>query len=193
MIRRLCCTGALALGLLATSVPSAHAATVSPSEWAPKFCTTLEQWQSTIQEKGDALTSALDNVEANGQDQAEILDDARDQISDFLGDMVDATDEATSDIKSAGAPSSPNGAKISLIFVKGFKAISKEFAKAQDKAEKLPTNSVTAFEKQGKQLGQALSDSSSRLGNGFSSIGKLDKGKKLEAAVKAAPECSFLT
>jgi hypothetical protein len=38
-----------------------------------------------------------------------------------------------------------------------------------------------------------LSTSSNELGKGFSSIGKLDKGKKLEAAVKAAPECAFLT
>ena len=43
MIRRLCLTGALALALLATSIPAAHAATVSPSTWAPKFCTAFEQ------------------------------------------------------------------------------------------------------------------------------------------------------
>jgi hypothetical protein len=193
MIRRLCCAGALVVALLATSIPAAYAATVSPSKWAPKFCTALEDWQATIQEKGDALTAELENVDATGQTEKSILTSARDQIAAFLGDMVDATDDATDAIKSAGKPSSPNGAKISAVFVAGFKAISKEFAKAQRKAENLPTDSATAFKTKGKELGQALSDSGDTLGEGFSSIDKLDKGKKLEAAVKSAPECSFLT
>jgi hypothetical protein len=193
MIRRLSCAGALVVALLATSIPAAHAATVSPSKWAPKFCTALEEWQTTIQEKGDALTSELENVDAAGQTPKSILTSAREQIATFLGDMVDATDDATDAIKSAGKPSSPNGAKISATFVAGFKAISKEFAKAQDNAEDLPTDSVTAFKTKGKALGEALSNSGDRLSSGFSSIDKLDKGKKLEAAVKAAPECSFLT
>jgi len=193
MIRRLCCTGALALGLLATSAPAAHAATVSPSKWAPKFCTALEDWQSTIQEKGGELTSALQGVDANAQSSEAILSDARDQISSFLDDMVAVTDSTTDKIKRAGSPSSPNGAKIAATFVNGFKAISKEFAKTQARAEKLPTNSVAAFKTKGQQLGQALSDSGDTLSAGFGNIGKLDKGKKLEAAVKAAPECKFLT
>jgi hypothetical protein len=184
MIRRLCCTGALALGLLATSVPAAHAATVSPDEWAPKFCTALTDWQTTIQEKGDAMSTELDSVTD--------LSDGRDQIAAFLGDMVDATDDATTAIKDAGTPSSPNGAKIAALFVKGFKGISKEFAKAQDQAEKLPTSSPAKFKVAGKKLGQALSDSSDELGKGFRNVDKLDKGKKLEAAVKAAPECASI-
>jgi hypothetical protein len=184
MIRRLCCTGALTLALLATSVPTAHAATVSPSEWAPAFCTALTNWQTTIQAKGDAMSTELESVTD--------LSVARDQVAGFLGDMVDATDEATSAIKDAGVPSSPNGAKIAALFVKGYKAISKEFAKAQARAEKLPTSTPQKFKVEGKKLGQALSDSSDRLGEGFSSVDKLDKGKKLEAAVKAAPECASI-
>jgi hypothetical protein len=193
MIRRLCCTGALALALLVTSVPAANAATVSPSTWAPKFCTALTDWQTTIQEKSDELSSALDTAGTAGQSPAAILATARRQIASFLGDMVDATDDATSAIDDAGAPSSPNGAKIATVFVNGFKAISKKFADAQDDANALPTTSVQKFQVKGKQLRASLSDYGDTLSASFGSIGKLDKGKKLTAAVKAAPECASIT
>jgi hypothetical protein len=184
MIRRLCCTGALVLGLLVASVPTAHAATVSPSEWAPAFCTALTDWQATIQEKGDAMSTELESVTD--------LSEGREQIAGFLGEMVDATDDATSAIKAAGRPSSPNGGKIAALFVKGFTSISKVFARAHDQAEKLPISSPQKFKVAGKKLGQALSDSSDALGAGFASVDELDKGKKLEAAVKAAPECAAI-
>jgi len=193
MIRRLCCTGALVVALLAASVPAAHAATVSPSTWAPKFCTAVTDWQATIQDKSDGLTQAIESVGAGASSPQEVLASSRDQIASFLGDMVDATKQAASEIKAAGNPSTPNGAKIEAVFVKGYQTIAKEFAKAQSAAKKLPTDSGTAFKTKGKQLGQALTDSSSTLSKGFSSIGKLDKGKKLEAAVKAAPECASLS
>jgi hypothetical protein len=183
MIRRLTGIGALVVAVVAMSVPAAHAA-VSADEWAPKFCTAMSDWQSTITDKGDAMQTELQSVTD--------LQTGREQIAAFLGDMVDATDTAVGAIKDAGAPSTPNGAKISAVFQSGFKAISKVFAKAEAQAEKLPTDSAKAFKAKGKQLGKALSTSSNELGKGFSSIGKLDKGKKLEAAVKAAPECAFL-
>jgi hypothetical protein len=184
MIRRLTGIGALVVAVVAMSVPAAHAATVSADEWAPKFCTAMSDWQSTITDKGDAMQTELQSVTD--------LQTGREQIAAFLGDMVDATDTAVGAIKDAGAPSTPIVAKISAVFQSGFKAISKVFAKAEAQAEKLPTDSAKAFKAKGKQLGKALSTSSNELGKGFSSIGKLDKGKKLETAVKAAPECAFL-
>jgi hypothetical protein len=184
MIRRLLCAGGLAAALLVTSVPAADAATVSPDKWAPKFCTALDNWQTTIQEKGSSL-----GTELTGETD---LDAARDKIAGYLGDMVDATDDAAAAIKKAGAPSSTNGAKISAVFVKGFKAVSKEFASAQKKAEKLSTASPAQFQAEGTALGNAISGSSDELGKNFSAIGKLDKKQELTKAVKAAPECSSL-
>ena len=107
--------------------------------------------------------------------------------------MVAAANTATRRVQQAGSPSSPNGAKIEALFVSGLKASSKLFAKAKSTAAKLPTTSVDAFKTQGTQLGNDLTDAGTELGKSFSGIGKLDKGKKLEAAVRAAPECAFLT
>jgi methyl-accepting chemotaxis protein len=185
MIRRIGLTALVVTSFLAAMAPSAHAAKkVSPSSWAEDFCTALDDWQTTIQDKSNAMTTELASVTD--------LTEGRDKLAAFLGDMVDATDEATDAIKDAGAPSTPNGAKISKVFVNGFKEISKEFAKAEAKAEELSTTSPTKFKTQGQDLGQSLSEYGDTLGKSFSSVGKLDKGKKLEKAVKAAPECAFL-
>jgi hypothetical protein len=193
IVRRLSVVALVVVGLVAGATTGATAATVPPSTWAPKFCTAFTNWQTTISAKSDELSSAIDQAATAGQSPKAILSNARDQIASFLGDMVDATDDATSAIKAAGAPSSANGAKISAVFVSGFKAISKSFADSQDQAQQLPTNSVQKFKVKGKELGVSMSEYGETLSKNFSSIGKLDKGKKLTAAVKAAPECASIT
>jgi hypothetical protein len=185
MIRRLCFVGALALALLATSVPAADAATVSPSTWAPKFCTAIEKYQTTITDAQDQMTTALDGVTN--------LSEGRAQIVSFLGEMVTAAKTAKTAVARAGNPSSPNGAKIEAQFVKALDASAGVFTDAKAKAAKISTKSPTAFAKEGKQVGVDLTDAGEKLSAGFGGIGKLDKGKKLEAAVRAAPECAFLT
>ncbi len=185
MIRRLSCAGVLVLGFIATSVPSAHAATVSPSTWAPKFCTAIEKYQSTIADAQDEMETALAGVTD--------LTEGRAQIVSFLGEMVTAAKTATRAVERAGNPSSPNGAKIEAQFVKALDASAGIFIDAKAKAAKISTKSPAAFAKEGKQVGVDLSDAAEKLGAGFSGIDKLDKGKKLETAVRAAPECASLT
>lgn len=184
MIRRLCFTGALALGLLVTSIPAAQAATVSPSKWAPKFCNAVIDYQTTITQKSDAMTSALEGVTD--------LKVARGEVVKFLGDMVTAAKKAERAVKAAGVPSSPNGGKIEAAFASGLGESAKIFAKAKETASKLPIKSMKEFKSKGKQLGRDLSNAGNKLSKSFSGISKLDKGKKLENAVKAAPECSAL-
>jgi hypothetical protein len=184
MFRRVFVTALLSVALLATAVPAASAKSVSGSKWGAEFCTALQDWQTTISDKGGALTAELSSVTN--------LTQGRQTIADFLGEMVAATKDATAAIKDAGTPRTKNGAKISVAFVKGFKAIAKEFKKTQKQAEKLPTTSAAEFRAKGQDLGRALSDSGAQLSKSFGSVGKLDKGKKLENALKAAPECAFL-
>ena len=62
MIRRVCCIGVLIVGLLATFVSTAHAATVSPATWVPSVCTSLQQYQQTVTDESDALTTSLQSV-----------------------------------------------------------------------------------------------------------------------------------
>ena len=86
------------------------------------------------------------------------LTTARDQIATFLGNMVDAANTAKREVKAAGSPSSPNGAKIEALFVSGLGASAKVFAKGEAAAAKLPTTSAEEFKVKGKELGADLSD-----------------------------------
>jgi hypothetical protein len=185
VLRRLFFTLCLVVGLVGASLGTAHAATVSPDTWAPKFCTALQDWQTTISAQGDALTSALEGVTD--------LQVGRQQIASFLGRMVSASNSATRAVQRAGTPSSPNGDKIATKIVVGLKTASKQFDVAKAKAAKLSTSSPAAFRTDGKKLGQDLSNAGDEVTKSFSGIAKLDKGKKLENAIKAAPECAFLS
>ena len=184
MLRRALLTTCLVAGLVAASFGTADAATVSPSTWAPKFCTAVVQYESTISTQSDALSTALTNVTD--------LKTGRDQIVSFLGKMENAATTAKQQLQEAGAHSLPNGAKIAKTFVAGLAASAKLFAKAKADAAKIPTTNITAFKTKGKQVGQSLSDAAEELSRRFAGIKKLDTGKKLEAAVKAAPECASI-
>ena len=108
--------------------------------------------------------------------------------------MVDGSDDHEAAIKRAGAPSSPNGAKISSRVREGFKASRKSFADAQAQAAKHLDHEHGRVQGQGRrQLGVDHQEHGDRISKNFGSLDKLDTGKKLEAAVKAAPECAFLT
>jgi hypothetical protein len=185
IIRRLSIVAFVLVGLVAGATTGASAATVSPSTWAPKFCTAVIEYQTTLSTDGDALSTSLDTVTD--------LASGRDQIASYLADMASAAKTAKTEVKEAGVPSSPNGAKIVALFTGGLDASAKVFSNAQSEAKKLPTTSPTAFKTKGKQLSQSLSDAADELGKRFGDFPKLDKGKKLRTAVEAAPECSELT
>jgi hypothetical protein len=184
VLRRLFITICLVAALVGASLGTAHAATVPPGKWAPKFCTAIDEYQSTITAQSDAVDTALTSVTD--------LQSGRDQLVSYLGKMVVAAKTAARALERARSPSTPNGGKIAAKFVAGLRASSKLFADAEAKAEKLSTTDVQAFSTDGKKLGQDLSDAGDELSTSFSGIGKLDKGKQLEKAVKAAPECAFL-
>jgi hypothetical protein len=185
LLHRLAITLCVVVGLLGASVAPAQAASVAPDTWAPKFCTALAQWQTTISTQSEGLTTALEGVDD--------LETGRTQIAAYLGKMVVASKLAAKQLQRAGSPSTPNGAKIAAKFVAGLRIAAKEFASAKASAAKLPTATVAAFAKQGKKLSVKLSDAGQAVTKSFSGIAKLDKGKKLEGAVKAAPECAFLS
>ena len=185
IVRRISLVALVVVGLVAGAAGGASAATVSPSEWAPSFCTAVIKYQTTLSTKGDALSTSLDAVDD--------LATGRDQIASYLAEMSDAAKTAKTEVKEAGVPSSPNGTKIVALFTGGLDASAKIFSKAQADAKKLPTTSPTAFKTKGKELGQSLSDAADELSKKFGGFAKLDKGKKLANAVKAAPECEPLT
>jgi hypothetical protein len=184
MIRRLCCIGALVAAVFTISVPTAHAATVSPNKWAPKFCTMLKTWVDTFSLKAGDVESSLSS--------ASDLQTARDQLVQNLGEMEGATQDAINALKRAGTPATPNGGKIVALFAKAFQTTKAKLADAKDDASKLSTTDPTAFATAGVQIGTSLSRTGDDVGKSFDGVEKLDKGKKLEKVLKATRVCAFI-
>jgi hypothetical protein len=184
MIRRLCCIGALVAAVLATSIPTAHAAAVPPSKWAPKFCTALKTWVDTTSQKAGDVESSLSNVSD--------LQTARDQLVRYLGEMASETQDAINALKKAGTPATPNGGKIAALFVKAFQTTKSQFVKAKDDASNLSTTDASSFATDGGRIATSLSRTSDSVGKSFDGAQKLDKGKKLENALRAERVCAFL-
>jgi len=185
MIRRLFVIGALALAVLATSVPTAHAAT-EPSAWAPKFCKAFQKWQKTVTSESKKANEVFDNT-ASGD-----LQSIKDEFVSFLGKDVTATNQVISAIKKAGVPDAQNGKAIQKKIVEGFQAASDIFATAKSDAAKLSTTDPTAFVTDATQIKTNLDGASSEFSTSFSQAEALDKKGTIGSALEDAKACSFL-
>ena len=185
IVRRVSVTALVVIGLLAGALGStASAATVSPSEFAPKFCSALATYQDTLDSGSDQLQSSLGGVTN--------LKKARAKIVAFLGKMSTAAKQATSDVQAAGEPSSAGGSEIAGKFVTALDDSSALFTKAKAKAAKVSTSNPAAFQKQGAKVATDLGNAAIRLSSTFDDLATLDANGELVGAFQAEPSCSNL-
>jgi len=185
MIRRLIVIGALALAVLATSVPTAHAAT-EPSAWAPKFCKAFQKWQKTVTTESEKANKAFETT-AEGDLQA-----VKDEFVSFLGKDVTATNTVISSIKKAGVPDATNGKAIQKRIVEGFQAAADIFAQAKSDAVKLSATDPTSFVTDATAIKTNLDGASGAFSDSFSKAEALDKEGTIGSALEKASACSFL-
>ena len=105
---------------------------------------------------------------------------------------IDSTDTAIGDLKAAGTPDTPNGAKIQAGLLKGFSEAKQVFAEAEASAEQLSTTNATTFATQATTIGNQISASSGKIESAFGKLDKLDKGGALQKVVKKTRACKFL-
>jgi hypothetical protein len=184
MLRRMSVVVLVVVGLVAGAAVNASAATVSPSTWAPKFCGTIDQYETTLSKGAENLNTSLAGTTK--------LTNARTQLVAFLGKMQAAAKTATSKMQAAGVPSSANGAQIAGKFVSALDASVGAFAKAKSAVTKVSTSSPAAFKKQATKVGTDLSKAGDRLSSTFDHIASLDSKGELASALQAEPTCSFL-
>jgi hypothetical protein len=185
IVRRVSVVALVVAALVIGAVGSASAATVSPEDWAPKFCSTIDSYQKTISTESEDLTSTLSGVTNLKQGRAEIVA--------FLGKMVTAAKTAKNHMKAAGVPSSTNGSKIAAKFVSALDQSTKVFSEAKAQASKVSVKTPAAFEKQGTKVGTDLQKAADQLGKGFDGVSELDTKGELQTAAQASPECAFLS
>jgi hypothetical protein len=186
MFRRVLVSVFLVVGLVAMSLGFAGAST-SPGTWAPKFCTALKQWQTTVVSESTKANGALGKLSGGN------LAGIRDEFVTFLTKDVAATQSAIRNIKKAGAPSSTNGAKIQNKVIGSFQSASTAFADAKSSASALSTTDTSSFVADATTIQQKLSGATDAFDSNFTAVGKLDKNNELEKAIGDAKACKFLT
>lgn len=164
----------------------ASAATVSPQEWAPKFCTAFIDWQSQVKSDGDAAQEALSGNATN-------LELAKSQLTAFLAKSVKNTNAAAKSLRAAGSPDVSNGAAIEAKLVKVLEDVSKVFRSAGKTAASAPTNNAKKFLAVASKITKALNQGGTKVSSGIGSIGSLDKDKTLSTVLSAEPACASFT
>jgi hypothetical protein len=187
MVRRSLVLILLVSGLLAASLATADAATVSPDKWAPKFCKAVQKWQKTVESESNAATDAFGKMSSGD------LTGVRDEFVRFLGNDVAATQTAIKSIKQAGTPSSANGAKIQRKIVGGFQSAATVFDTAKTKAQALSTTDAESFVDDATKIQDGLSSATDVFEKNFSDVSTLDKNNELAKALQGAKACKFLT
>jgi hypothetical protein len=171
--------------IVAVTASGASAKTVSPDQWAPKFCTALSKWQDTLNQDSSDAQSALSGDTSN-------LKQAKSELVSFLGKSVTNSNQTVAALKDAGTPKSTNGAKIANEFVSGMQNASKLFQAAKTKVQKASTSSLTKFNAVTSSVSSALNKGGDAIEKSFTDTASLDTKGELADALQNEPSCAFL-
>jgi hypothetical protein len=185
MLRRLVFVGCLAVATFVGTAAPATAATVAPTEWAPKFCSTLESFGQKLQSDGAAAEAALSG-------QATNLKQAKSQLVSFLNKSVANAKHTRQGLQQAGTPDTPNGVKVADKFSSALRTVQGLYASAASTARSLSTTSLAKFEATAKKITAALTKGGEAIGASFNDIATLDTDGALRDAMRASPACAFL-
>jgi hypothetical protein len=177
--------GCLAVAMFMGTAAPASAATVAPTEWAPKFCSTLESFQQKLQSDGAAADAALSGQVTN-------LKQAKSQLVSFLNQSAANAKHALQGLQQAGTPNAPNGAKIAAAFSSAFRAAQGLYASAASSARSLSTTNLSKFEATTKKITAALYKGGDAIAASFTDIATLDTDGAIRSAMHATPACAFL-
>jgi hypothetical protein len=185
MFGRLTLLGCLAVALFVATATPASAATVAPTEWAPKFCSTLESFGQKLQSDGDTAEAALSGQVTN-------LKAAKSQLVSFLHKSVTNAKHALQGLQKAGTPNTANGVKIAAKFASALRTAQGLFASAASTAGSLSTTNLSKFEATSTKITAALNKGGDAIAKSFGDIATLDTDGSLRQAMQASPACAFL-
>jgi hypothetical protein len=185
MFARFAFVGGLAVAMFVGTTAPASAATVAPTEWAPKFCSTIESFGQKLQSDGDAAEAALSGQVTN-------LKQAKAQLVSFLSKSVANAKHARQALQQAGTPNTLNGAKIAARFSSALHSAQVLFASAASTAGSLSTTSLPKFEATSKKITAALNKGGDAIEASFNDIATLDTDGAIRMAMRATPACAFL-
>jgi hypothetical protein len=156
-----------------------------PSEWAQSVCGALADWQASLQEKSQSLSSEVL--------QAKSPKAAKEQIGVFLGDVIAETDTMIGAVTAAGQPAVDQGGQIAEDFHNGLVRMQNAFKDAASDVQSVPTDDPQAFQQQLTQIGQELQTQGQAIGDTLGQIDDKYDAAELNQAFEDTPACKDFT
>jgi ElaB/YqjD/DUF883 family membrane-anchored ribosome-binding protein len=128
-----------------TGVPEGS---VVAAEWADEVCASVGEWQSDVEASRGDLQAALTDVSS--------VEDARNELTTFLTDVVEQTDELLTDVEAAGTPAVDAGDEVRDTLQSSLTQVRETFEQARDDAEALSTDDPGAFVSGAQELATSI-------------------------------------
>jgi len=181
-------TASLLLVLALSGVAAGATQNATPKKWISVFCGSVVNWEQTVKSNTSKLDKTFSSLSSAGKADVPTV---KTKLVKYLNGIVTSTNAMVSDIKHVGAPNIKNGSKLQSAVLSAFALVQKTFNQTLSSAKKLPTNKVSAFEKQALALAKTLQSSANRISGAFAPLQKYST-KELDAAAKADPACKKL-
>ena len=121
---------------------------VAAEAWADQVCTAVAAWQTDVEASRGDLQAALTSISS--------AEDARGELTTFLADAVEQTDELLADVDAAGTPSIEAGDEVRDALESSLTQVRETFEQAHAEAEALPTDDPGAFVTGAQELATAI-------------------------------------
>jgi hypothetical protein len=121
---------------------------VAAAEWADEVCTSVGAWQSDVEASRGNLQAALTDVAS--------VEDARNELTTFLTDVVEQTDELLADVEAAGTPAVEAGDEVRDTLQTSLTQVRETFEEARADAEALSTDDPGAFVSGAQELATSI-------------------------------------
>jgi hypothetical protein len=149
--------------------------------WVEDVCTSLVNWRNRVEDRVQTLQTSVTGASGPAE--------ARDQVAEFLGDLVSSTDELVSDIESAGVPSVDQGEAVARDLGEAVEGISQILASAREDVESTPLE-PQALRDALLEIGTSIETEIESAGSAFDELQTKYDIPELDEAFEDEPACA---
>ena len=174
-------TTAAATTEAATTSAATEAASTTPADqWVASVCGALSTWQNDLTTGVPDLTAITD------------LDAAKETLGGYLDDVTASTDTLVQEIQAAGVPDVEGGDDIASEFRTNLESVRDSFSNAKTELESLSTDDPNAFAAGLEDIGTALNQAGTDVGQAFDRLASEHPTAGLNEVAANEPACQSL-
>jgi hypothetical protein len=152
----------------------------SPDQWSGDICTAVADWAQDLQTRAGQPPKSTRTVA-----------DIREQLVDFISDVVTRTDQMLADVEAAGKPSVEDGDKIARDLLARLQSLRATLVRARQTMQRLPDD-PSKFGPAAQDLGASIQKAGSDIGDQIDQLDEKYDAEELSKSFNDNPRCSDL-